>query len=193
MAKLLNQRLAVQTGLGFAIRICPEGFFVSWRPFFIRYIYSAEQYKQIQREFLDVYVFYYGQLLNLSDEYADTVNGLARGMAENFEGKNPYLVRFYSSFQPRKSKISLEEMVPYHYTPCKLCLWDGEVSRYTVFTLFVRMSVHPSVCPSVTFWSLRRYLINTAYWSFLFRSKLFVFMLSILYWHQPQLAIYINL
>ena len=55
-------------------------------------IYSEKQLKSVHKEFLDTHIHYQRQLPKLSEEYGKQIVFLVKGMVENFEDENPYLV-----------------------------------------------------------------------------------------------------
>lgn len=60
--------------------------------------FSSEQYKEIQKEFLDIYIYYHTQLPGLPQQYAQQIDNLLREMTGNFIDNNPYLVIRFTVF-----------------------------------------------------------------------------------------------
>ena len=45
-------------------------------------------------------MYYHSQIPGLSEDFGDQIDYLVRGMVENFEEENPYLVSFIFLFNP---------------------------------------------------------------------------------------------
>ena len=54
----------------------------------------------IRKEFLELFMYYHSQIPGLSEEFGDQIDYLVRGMVENFEEENPYLVSFIFQCNP---------------------------------------------------------------------------------------------
>ena len=59
------------------------------------WIFSAAQYKPVQREYAEVTYSYASQISGLPKENAEYVCSLVTNMTDTCENKNPYLVRLY--------------------------------------------------------------------------------------------------